>query len=153
MKIKVHLDAVSDLFVMSVFQAGTARNQTIKTAKPLRIRQIGKKDAGTGEYECMGGAVSKRVTRKSPATCTEYTATFKWNCHKQTGRNHMSNQYEISYELPGRGVGGVHKESVDAASESDARAIVRAKFGNLDVRIVGGHMTNFGGGDDRNDRR
>jgi hypothetical protein len=68
-------------------------------------------------------------------------------------RNHMSNQYEISYELPGRGVGGVHKESVDAASESDARAIVRAKFGNLDVRIVGGHMTNFGGGNDRDDRR
>lgn len=67
--------------------------------------------------------------------------------------NAMSNQYEIKYELPRSGVGGVHKESVDAASESDARAIVRAKFGNLDVRIVGGHMTNFGGGDDRDDRR
>ena len=64
----------------------------------------------------------------------------------------MSNKYEISYELPGSGVGGVHTETIDAASESDARAIVRAKFGTLDVRIVGGHMTHFGGGD-RDDRR
>lgn len=76
MKINVHLDAVFDLFEMSVFQEGTARNQTIKTAKPLQIRQIGKMEAGTGEDECMGGAVSKRVTRKSPATCIKYTATF-----------------------------------------------------------------------------
>jgi hypothetical protein len=76
MKINVHLDAVSDLCKMSVFQAGTSRNQTIKTAKPLRIRQIGQKEDETGEYECMGGAVSKRVTRKSPATCAECTATF-----------------------------------------------------------------------------
>ena len=53
MKINVHLVAVSDLFEMSVFQANTSRNQTIKTAKPLRIRQIGKKEAETGEYACM----------------------------------------------------------------------------------------------------
>ena len=53
MKINVHLVAVSDLFEMSVFQADTARNQPIKTAKPLRIRQIGQNGAGTGEYECM----------------------------------------------------------------------------------------------------
>jgi hypothetical protein len=50
MKINVHLFAVSDLFEMSVFQAGTARNRTIKTANPLRNRQIGKTEAGTGEY-------------------------------------------------------------------------------------------------------
>jgi hypothetical protein len=53
MKINVHLFAVSDLFEMSVFQADTSRNQPIKTAKPLRIRQIGKNEAGTGEDECM----------------------------------------------------------------------------------------------------
>ena len=51
MKINVHLDAVSDLCKMSVFQAGTARNRTIKTANPLRTRQIGKREAGTGEDE------------------------------------------------------------------------------------------------------
>lgn len=49
--VNVHLDAVFDLCKMSVFQEGTARNQTIRTAKPLRIRQIGKKEAGTGEDE------------------------------------------------------------------------------------------------------
>jgi hypothetical protein len=76
MKINVHLDAVSDLCKMSVFQAGTSRNQTIKTAKPLRTRQIGQREAETGEDECTDGAVAKRVTRKSPATCTEYTGTF-----------------------------------------------------------------------------
>jgi len=64
----------------------------------------------------------------------------------------MSNQYEIKYELPRSGVGGVHTETIDAASETEARSILRAKFGNLDVRIVGGHMTHFGG-DDRDDRR
>ena len=65
----------------------------------------------------------------------------------------MSNQYEIKYELPRSGVGGVHTETIDAASETEARSILRAKFGNLDVRIVGGHMTHFGGGNDRDDRR
>ena len=64
----------------------------------------------------------------------------------------MSNQYEISYELPRSGVGGVHTETVNAASETDARNIVRAKFaGNPDVRIVGGRMVSFGGQNDRND--
>ena len=66
----------------------------------------------------------------------------------------MSNTYEISYELPKSGVGGVHKENVTANSESDARSIVRAHFGDRDVRVVAGHMTHFGGGrDDTRDRR
>ena len=64
----------------------------------------------------------------------------------------MSNQYEIKYELPGSGVGGINKQTVNAASETDARNIVRAQFaGNPDVRIVGGRMVSFG--DDRRDDR
>ena len=67
----------------------------------------------------------------------------------------MSNQYEITYELPGSGVGGVHKETVTAASETEARNIVRMHFGgSQEVRIVGGHQTHFGGGrDDGHERR
>ncbi len=76
MKINVHLAAVFDLCKMSVFKAGTSRNQTIKTAKPLRIRQIGKREAGTGEDECVGGAVSKPIQGRRSITCIEYTATF-----------------------------------------------------------------------------
>lgn len=67
----------------------------------------------------------------------------------------MSNEFEISYELPGSKVGGVHKQVVSAASETDARNIVRAHFGdNQEVRVVGGRMTSFGGGrdEDRRDR-
>jgi hypothetical protein len=66
----------------------------------------------------------------------------------------VSNEYEIRYELPKSGVGGVHTETVTASSESDARNIVRAHFGGQEVRIVSGHMTRFGGGsDDHRDRR
>ena len=63
----------------------------------------------------------------------------------------MSNTYEISIELPGK-LGGVHREVVDAASETDARNLVRARYGE-DVRVVGGRMTHFGGGVDERDRR
>lgn len=59
----------------------------------------------------------------------------------------MSNTYEISIELPGK-LGGVHREVIDAASETDARNLARARYGTQDVRVVGGRMVRFGGGDD-----
>ena len=60
------------------------------------------------------------------------------------------NDYEITYQVPHSGA-GIVKEEVTAASEQNARDLIRAKFGSQEVRIVGGHMTHFGGG--RDDRR
>lgn len=67
----------------------------------------------------------------------------------------MSTEFSISYELPGSGVGGRHQEVVNASSESEARRIVRMRFGDRDVRVVESHMIRFGGGrdDHRDDRR
>ena len=67
----------------------------------------------------------------------------------------MSNLYELSYELPHSGVGGIHKDTIGAAAEMDARAILRAKFGGQEVRIISGRQIYFGGGrdDDRRDGR
>ena len=64
------------------------------------------------------------------------------------------NEYELSYVVPKSGAGTV-KERVQAASEQNARDLVRARFGGQEVRIISGQMTNFGGGRDdrRNDRR
>jgi hypothetical protein len=57
-------------------------------------------------------------------------------------------QYELSYELPHSGVCGIHKEVIGAAAETDARAILRAKFCGQEVRIISGRQTSFGGGRD-----
>ncbi len=67
----------------------------------------------------------------------------------------MSNSYELSYELPRSGVCGIHKETISAAAEMDARSILRAKFSGQEVRIISGRQTSFGGGRDehRDDRR
>ena len=64
------------------------------------------------------------------------------------------NTYEITYQIPNSGV-GIVRESVDAASESQARQLIRAKFGQQEVQVLGGHQTHFGGGrdDDRRDFR
>lgn len=67
-------------------------------------------------------------------------------------RHSVSNQYEISIELPGK-LGGVHREIVDAASETDARNLVRARYGTENVRVVAGRQVRFGGGSDDRDRR
>lgn len=67
----------------------------------------------------------------------------------------MSNSYELSYELPRSGVAGIHKDVIGAAAEMDARAILRAKFGGQEVRIISGRQVHFGGGrdDDQRDSR
>jgi hypothetical protein len=60
------------------------------------------------------------------------------------------NRYEITYQVPHSGA-GIVKDEVNAASEQNARDLVRARFAGQEVRIVGGRMTEFGGG--RDDRR
>ena len=60
------------------------------------------------------------------------------------------NEYELSYTVDGSGAGMV-KERVRAASEHNARNLVRARFGEKQVNIFGGQMTSFGGG--RDERR
>lgn len=63
------------------------------------------------------------------------------------------NEYELSYTVDGSGA-GVVKERVQAASEYNARNLVRAKYGAQQVRIYGGRMTEFGGGrNDNSDRK
>ena len=63
------------------------------------------------------------------------------------------NEYELSYLVPASGAGMV-KERVQAASEQNARDLVRARFGGQEVRIFSGRMVEFGGGrDDRQDGR
>lgn len=62
------------------------------------------------------------------------------------------NSYVIEYQVPQSGA-GIVKEEVTAASEQNARDLVRAKFAGQEVRIVGGHMTEFGGGHDDNKYR
>ena len=63
------------------------------------------------------------------------------------------NEYELSYQVPKSGA-GVVKENVRAASEQNARDLLRAKYGGQAVRIFSGHQTEFGGGrDDRRDDR
>lgn len=60
------------------------------------------------------------------------------------------NTYEITYQVPHSGA-GIVKEQVTAGSEQNARDLLRAKFGQREVQIIGGRMTSFGGG--RDDRR
>jgi hypothetical protein len=60
------------------------------------------------------------------------------------------NTYEITYQVPRSGA-GVVKEQVTAGSEQDARNLLRTKFGQREVQIIGGRMTSFGGG--RDERR
>ena len=62
------------------------------------------------------------------------------------------NEYELSYVVPSSGA-GVVRERVTAASEQNARDLVRARFGGQEVRIFSGRQTEFGGGrnDDRRD--
>ena len=60
------------------------------------------------------------------------------------------NTYEITYQVPHSGA-GIVKETVNAASEQNARDLVRAKYAGQEVRIVGGRMTEFGDG--RDERR
>ena len=60
------------------------------------------------------------------------------------------NEYEITYQVPHSGA-GVVKETINAASEQNARDLLRAKFGQREVQIIGGRQTRFGGGND--DRR
>ena len=62
------------------------------------------------------------------------------------------NSYEISYQVP-HGSAGIVRENVTAASEQNARDLIRSKFNGQEVRIVGGQMISFGGrrDDDRRD--
>ena len=62
------------------------------------------------------------------------------------------NEYEITYQVPHSGA-GIVREQVTAASEQNARDLVRAKYAGQEVRIGGGRQTHFGGGraDDRRD--
>lgn len=64
------------------------------------------------------------------------------------------NTYLIEYQIPHSGA-GIVRESVDAASEQQARQLIRTKFAGREVQILGGHQTHFGGGrdDDRRDGR
>ena len=55
------------------------------------------------------------------------------------------NEYEITYQVPHSGA-GIVREQVTAASEQNARDLVRAKYAGQEVRIVGGRQTHFGGG-------
>ena len=63
------------------------------------------------------------------------------------------NEYELTFVVQKSGA-GVVKENVRAASEQNARDLVRARFAGREVRIFSGRMTEFGGGrDDRRDER
>jgi len=63
------------------------------------------------------------------------------------------NTYLIEYQIPHSGAGNV-RESIDSASEQNARDLIRAKFAGQEVRIISGTQTHFGGGrDDRRDDR
>lgn len=65
----------------------------------------------------------------------------------------MSNEYELDYVVPKSGAGTIH-ERIEASSEMSARALLRAKFGNQEVRIFSGRQTRFGDRTDRHaDRR
>ncbi len=59
------------------------------------------------------------------------------------------NEYEIGYSVPKSG-GGMVKERITAASEQNARNLLRSKYGDQEVRIFDGRMTSFG--DRRDDR-
>lgn len=64
------------------------------------------------------------------------------------------NDYQISYQIP-HSSAGIVRETVTAASEQNARDLIRAKFSGQEVRIVEGRQVHFGGGrdDDQRDRR
>ena len=64
------------------------------------------------------------------------------------------NDYSITYQIV-HSPAGIVREQVSAASEQQARDLIRAKYHGQEVRIVEGHMTHFGGArdDDRRDRR
>ena len=53
------------------------------------------------------------------------------------------NEYELSYQVPQSG-GGMVKERIVAASEQNARNLLRAKFGGQQVQIFEGRMVAFG---------
>ena len=57
--------------------------------------------------------------------------------------------YEITYSLP-KSSAGIVKESVTAASDQNARDLIRAKFSGQEVRMIGSRQTQFGGGRDDN---
>jgi hypothetical protein len=63
------------------------------------------------------------------------------------------NTYVIEYQIPHSGA-GIVRESVDSASEQNARDLIRAKFAGQEVQILSGRQIRFGGGrdDDRRDR-
>ena len=60
------------------------------------------------------------------------------------------NESELNSVVP-KSRAGMITERVQAASEQNARDLVRARFGGLEVRVFSGRMTSFGGG--QNDRR
>lgn len=60
--------------------------------------------------------------------------------------------YEITYSVPQSGA-GIVKESVTAASDQNARDLIRAKFNGQEVRMLGSRQTLFGGGRDDQQRR
>ena len=62
------------------------------------------------------------------------------------------NTYEITYQVLNSNSGGV-RETIDAASEQNARDVIRAKFSSQKVLILNSRMIAFGGGrdDDRRD--
>ena len=57
------------------------------------------------------------------------------------------NSYLIEYQIPHSGA-GIVRESVDAASESQARQLIRTKFSGQDVQVLSSRQTHFGGGRD-----
>ena len=61
------------------------------------------------------------------------------------------NEYELNYVVP-KSRAGMVTERVQAASEQNARDLVRARFGGQEVRVFSGRMTSFGGGQNPNRR-
>ena len=59
------------------------------------------------------------------------------------------NTYDVTYSLP-KSSAGIVKETVTAASDQNARDLIRAKFSGQEVRMVSSRQTSFGGGRDDN---
>jgi hypothetical protein len=87
------------------------------------------------------------------ATCTAERECESASAEDSTTKEANMNEYELSYLVP-KSRAGLVKERVQAASEQNARDLVRARFGGNEVRIFSGRMTSFGGGkDERNDSK
>jgi hypothetical protein len=57
------------------------------------------------------------------------------------------NQYDIRYVVQGSGA-GVATERVQAASDNNARELVRSRYGQGQVQVQDSRLVQFGGGND-----